>query len=106
MHQILLANSLCLKTHFDYRENKRVYNKCAADNLCKTKWRQIYHDFGNRYHGPNGLAQMGRQQEGKLHLPCAKGAQGINDHKIDFLPFRAGLSWRCEIEDFSWQAQT
>ena len=47
-----------------------------------------------------------RQQEGKLHLPCAKGAQGINDHKIDFLPFRAGLSWRCEIEDFSRQAQT
>ena len=24
------------------------------------------------------------QQEGKLHLPCAKSAQGINDHKIDF----------------------
>ena len=22
----------------------------------QTKWRQIYHDFGNRYHGPNRLA--------------------------------------------------
>ena len=41
---------------FHYRVNKRVCSKCVADNLCKTKWRQIYHDFGNRYHGPNRLA--------------------------------------------------
>ena len=51
----------CIKicyTHFDYRENKRVCSKFAADDLCKTKWRQIYHDFGNRYHGPNGWRRL------------------------------------------------
>ena len=51
MRQNLLAYGLCCYTHFDYREKKRVCNKRAADNLCKTKWRQQYHDFGNLYHG-------------------------------------------------------
>ena len=57
MHPNLLSYGFCLHTHFDYRVNKRVCSKCVADNLCKTKWRQIYHDFGNRYHGT--MAQIG-----------------------------------------------
>ena len=32
----------CMLFHsFDYRDNKRVCNESADDNLCKTKWRPM-----------------------------------------------------------------
>ena len=64
--------------------------------------RNLVASFANR-------ASQLNQQEGTLHLPCAEGAQGINDHKIDFL--RAiwadlYLVWpNAANEDFFMQAQ-
>ena len=41
------------------RDNKRVCNECADDNLCKTKWRPNGHFCGNRYQLPGPTSDNG-----------------------------------------------